>query len=75
MDDRLLTLDEARDYIAARGINVARNTLRTWQYQNRGPRITLLDDGHISRYRTSDLDDWLSADVRAQKGLGHDPHQ
>lgn len=37
-------------------------TLAQWRYLGKGPRFLKLEGGHV-RYRRSDIEDWLNAQV------------
>ena len=53
---RLLYPPEAAIYLT-----VAKQTLATWRSQGRGPKYLKL--GHAVRYRLSDLDEWIDAQL------------
>jgi excisionase family DNA binding protein len=53
MDERLLTTQEAADYLG-----LSETTLRIWRGEDRGPRWIKINYRTI-RYRLSDIDDWL----------------
>lgn len=77
MADRYLNYKEARDYLADHGVNVTVNTLRSWQYQRRGPSISVVGarsdgTGGLRLFRKSSLDAWLGLKDAAGSSAGGD---
>lgn len=67
MDDVLFDLDQARDYLAARGIDVTREALRQWHYRGKGPRVTWIE--HFRRFKRTDIDAWLKLESTGGKSV------
>lgn len=59
--ERLLTEREASEMYGIPAV-----TLRTWRYRGDGPRYLKLA-GKLIKYRVSDIETWLSSQVRDPK--------
>lgn len=53
MAENLMTVQELADYVG-----VPRSTVYQWNYAGTGPRFIRV--GKYTRYRRSDVDDWLA---------------
>jgi excisionase family DNA binding protein len=56
MENAIYDVDEASDYLG-----VSQATLRAWKRQGRGP--TYFRAGKLLRYRRSDLEAWIRAQL------------
>jgi len=56
-DDKLLTTEEAAEYL-----NVTAGRLKWWRHEQAGPPYVVYR-GRSVRYRQSDLDDWVEAQM------------
>jgi hypothetical protein len=55
----MMTSDELVTYLAERGIEVTRGTLRTWRFRKTGPEWHKI--GHRVYYAPADVRTWLSS--------------